>query len=147
MSLQSWHKNGWLRPHETNRQQIAGLLAIVERDLADAGTARLSSDWQFGIAYNAVLKLCTVLLYAEGYRPERALAHYRTLQSLPIILGIDRTEDADYLDSCRSKRNTAEYDVAGRISPEESIELIEFANGLKKDVLKWLRLKHPSLSP
>ena len=145
MSLEQWHKNGWLRPHKTNRQQIADLLAIADRDLLDAGTARLSSDWQFGIAYNAALKLCTVLLYAEGYRPDRALAHYRTLQSLPLILGDSRKADADYLDSCRAKRNTVEYDVAGRTSPEEATELIEFACELKGDVLDWLRQEHPHL--
>ena len=71
MSLQQWHKNGWLRPYETSRKQVADLFDIVERDLADASTTRLSSDWQFGIAYNAALKLCTILLYAKGYRPDR----------------------------------------------------------------------------
>ena len=147
MSLDQWHKNGWLRPHETNRKQIADLLAIVERDLTDACTARLSSDWQFGIAYNAALKLCTILLYAEGFRPERNLAHYRTLQALPLILGKKRKGDADYLDSCRSKRNTVEYDIAGRTSPEEAKELIEFAAELKEDVMHWLRENHPSLKP
>lgn len=147
MSLQQWHKNGWLRPHETNRQQIADLMAIVERDLADARTARLSCDWQFGIAYNAALKLCTILIYAAGYRPERSLAHYRTLQALPLILGIERKDDADYLDSCRAKRNTVEYDAAGRTSPEEAKELIAFASELKEDVLEWLRRHHPNLFP
>lgn len=120
-----WHKNGWLRPHQTNRKQVADLLEIVERDLAEARTARLSSDWQFGIAYNAALKLCTILIYAAGYRPERNLAHYRTLQALPLILGNPRKADADYLDSCRSKQNTVEYDLAGRTSPEEASELME----------------------
>jgi len=146
MSLQQWHKNGWLRPHQTNRKQIADLFEIVDRDLADARTARLSSDWQFGIAYNAALKLCTILLYAEGYRPERALAHYRTLQALPLILGDKRRRDADYLDSCRIKRNTVEYDVAGRTSPEEAAELIEFTDELQQDVLDWLRNGHPELA-
>ncbi len=146
MSLQQWHKNGWLRPHETNRQQIADLLAIVERDLNDARTARLSSDWQFGIAYNAALKLCTILLYAEGYRPDRALAHYRTLQALPLILGDARNDDAAYLDSCRIKRNTVEYDVAGRTSPDEARELIQFTIELQEQVLEWLRQTHPKLS-
>lgn len=146
MSLQTWHKNGWLRPHQTNRRQIADLLAIVERDLEDARTSRLSSDWQFGIAYNAALKLCTILLYAEGYRPERALAHYRTLQSLPLILGAERKEDADYLDSCRAKRNTVEYDMAGQTSPEEAKELINFATDLKADVMDWLRKRHSKLA-
>ena len=146
MSLQQWHKNGWLRPHTTNQQQIADLFAIVERDLADARTARLSTDWQFGIAYNAALKLCTILLYAEGYRPERALAHYRTLQALPLILGNSRQDDAAYLDSCRAKRNLVEYDMAGRTSSEESSELIEFAEELHEDVKCWLKKAHPSLS-
>lgn len=147
MSLQQWHKNGWLRPYETSRKQISDLFEIVERDLADASTARLSSDWQFGIAYNAALKLCTILLYAEGYRPDRALAHYRTLQALPLVLGDSRKTDADYLDSCRIKRNTVEYDMAGRTSPEEAKELIEFSKELKEDVLDWLRQNHPQLAP
>ena len=69
MSLAQWHKNGWLRPHQTTPSQIADLFAIIERDIDDARSERLSTDWQFGIAYNAALKLCTVLLYAEGFRP------------------------------------------------------------------------------
>ena len=80
MSLETWAKNGWLRPYRTTRAQIAELFAIANRDLEDARTEGLSTDWQFGIAYNAALKLCTILLYAEGYRPEKNLAHYRTLQ-------------------------------------------------------------------
>jgi uncharacterized protein (UPF0332 family) len=145
MSLNQWHNNGWLRSHSTNREQVGDLLEIADRDIADASTARLSADWQFGIAYNAVLKLCTVLLYAEGYRSERNLAHYRTLQALPLILGKSRHADADYLDSCRAKRNTAEYDFAGRTSPEEAQELIAFAKEFRKDVIDWLKDKHPRL--
>jgi len=70
MSLQQWQRNGWLKKHETSAQQVGELLAIVERDLADAKGPDLSTDWQFGIAYNATLKLCTILLYAAGYRPD-----------------------------------------------------------------------------
>jgi hypothetical protein len=73
MSLPQWAKNGWLRPYATNRQQVASLLAIAERDLEDAAQG-ISDDWKFGIAYNAALKLCTVLLYCEGYRAEKNLA-------------------------------------------------------------------------
>lgn len=145
MSLENWAKNGWLRPHQTNRQQIADLLAIVERDLTDARNTTVSADWQFGIAYNAALKLCTILLYASGYRPEKNLAHYRTLQALPLILGADRDDDADYLDACRAKRNTAEYDVAGTVSQSEADELRDFASSLRRAVIQWLRSNHPSL--
>ncbi len=145
MSLKDWHKFGWLRPHRTNQKEISDLFEIVNRDLADASTGRLSTDWQFGIAYNAALKLCTILLYAEGYRPERQLAHYRTLQALPLILGDTRKDDAAYLDACRSKRNTVEYDTAGQTTAEEAKELIDFCSELHLDVLDWLRQKHPSL--
>jgi hypothetical protein len=146
MSLQQWVKNGWLRPYTTSRQQINSLLAIVDRDLEDSARG-LSNDWKFGIAYNAVLKLCTVLLYCEGYRPEKNLAHYRTLQGLPVILGAERQNDADYLDQCRAKRNITEYDSVGQISSEEATELQAFAQELRCEVLAWLKKKHPQFSP
>ena len=147
MSLNNWQKAGWLRPHETTPSQIAELLGIVDRDLKDARSARLSSDWQFGIAYNAALKLCTIALYAAGYRSERNLAHYRTIQALPLILGEERRDDANYHDACRAKRNTAEYDTAGTISPEEATELISFTDELRGDVVTWLRRHRASLAP
>lgn len=147
MSLKQWLDNGWLKEHKSNRQQIADLLAIVDRDLADAQTARLSSDWQFGIAYNAALKLCTILLYAEGYRADRNLAHYRTLLALPVILGLEHTDDAIYLDSCRIKRNTVEYDMAGRVTPSEAAELITYTLSLRETVVGWLKSRHPALRP
>ncbi len=68
MSLNDWQNNGWVRSHKASRSEIAGLFSIVDRDLRDATADELSSDWQFGIAYNAALKLCTVLLHASGYR-------------------------------------------------------------------------------
>lgn len=66
MSLEQWARNGWLRPYTTSAPQLADLLAIADRDIQDAESARISLDWQFGIAYNVALKLCTILLYAEG---------------------------------------------------------------------------------
>ena len=112
--------NGWLRPYKTSPQEIADLLAIVERDLADA-ESDISADWRFGIAYNAALKLCTILLSASGYRPDRGnLAHYRALAALPLILGPEHKDDAEYLDTCRTKRNTVEYDMAGAATKEEA---------------------------
>lgn len=144
MRLQQWAANGWLRPHQTTPGQIADLLTIVERDIEDSDRD-LSVDWQFGNAYNATLKLCTVLLYASGYRPEKNLAHYRTLQALPLILDPQFSADTDYLDSCRAKRNTAEYDTAGTISQSEATELRSFARELRTHVLLWLRNEHPTL--
>jgi len=144
MSLAQWASSGWVRPHQTSREEIGNLLAIADRDLADA-RGGVSDDWRFGIAYNAALKLCTVLVYASGYRPEKTLAHYRTLQALSLVLGASRKADADYLDACRSKRNTVEYDYVGGATAADADELIEFAQALREDVRAWLRKHRPEL--
>ena len=120
MSLLQWEMNGWLRPHKTDRKEIANLLAIADRDILDAAAKGLSDDWKFGIAYNAALKLCTLMLYAAGYRPENALAHYRTLMAIEYTIGEHRKEDAVYLNACRAKRNTVEYDNVGGASSDEA---------------------------
>ena len=146
MSLKQWADNGWLRPHQTSPQEIADLLAIVERDLADA-EGNISADWRFGIAYNGVLKLCTILLQASGYRAEKNLQHYRTIAALPLILGKQREDDADYLEVCRRKRNTTEYDRAGAATTEDASELVAFAKQLRTEVLDWLKQHHPDLVP
>src|SRR3954470_6612373 len=146
MSLERWANNGWLRPHRTSTQEIADLLAIVERDIADAG-GDVSADWRFGIAYNGALKLCTILLHASGYRPEKNLQHYRTITAMPLILGADRQDDADYLDVCRTKRNTVEYDRAGAATETDEVELIALLKKPHKDVLEWLKQNHPELLP
>ncbi len=67
MSLTQWLDNGWLVRHSTTRQEISRLLAVARRDL-DVASGTGNGDWKFGVAYNAALKLCTVLLYAAGYR-------------------------------------------------------------------------------
>jgi hypothetical protein len=147
MTLLKWAEYGWLRSHTTSRQEISDLLAIADRDIADATSGGISTDWQFGIAYNAALKLCTILLYAEGFRAGQGLQHYRTILALPLILGPKRNEDANYLDACRIKRNTVEYDRIGATSEGEVTELIKFVVEFRADVLRWLKANHPGLCP
>ena len=147
MSLKQWADNGWLKPHKTSVQEISNLLAIAERDLRDAEAGGTSNDWRFGIAYNAALKLCTVLLSASGYKPVQNLAHFRTLAALPLILGAEHRDDADYLNACRSKRNVVEYEHIGAVSESDAEELIAYARELQPKVLTWLRTQHPELLP
>ena len=144
MSLKQWADYGWLKPHRTSRKEISSLLRIVERDLNDA-QRDISSDWRFGIAYNAALKLCRILLSAEGYRPSHELQHYRTLAALPEILGDTKKADAEYLNDCRKKRNIVEYDEAGGASESDADELIGFVKEFKDEVIAWLKKNHPEL--
>lgn len=145
MTLDDWYKNGWLKRHKTSVEEIRGLLALVDRDLQDACVDSISLDWRFGIAYNAALKLCTIILYSEGFRAARDLQHYRTIQAMTLILGGDRKDDVAYLDACRKKRNVVEYQEAGVATEDQAGELVEFVRAFRTDVLAWLRKKHPKL--
>ena len=61
------------------------------------------------------------------------------------MIGERREDDANYLDTCRTKRNTAEYDRAGVTTQEDAGELIDFARELRSKVIDWLRKNHPTL--
>ena len=144
MSLKEWQDYGWLRPHQTSPQEIQDLLKIVDRDLLDA-KSNASADWRFGIAYNAALKCCTIMLHTSGHRAQAAQAHQRTLEALPVILGEAWKNDAAYLNKCRNKRNTVEYDMVGVATDNDVKELIEFTVKLKKAVTEWLQKNHAAL--
>jgi len=147
MTLAGWQNNGWLRPHRSSRREIEGLFSIVDRDLVDATPSDLSSDWKFGITYNAGLRLCTILLHASGYRPEKLLQHFRTIAAIQEVLGVKKADAVAYLELCRVKRNTVEYDMAGIVSESEAIELIDFTKQFRTEVLDWLIQHHHDLVP
>jgi hypothetical protein len=144
MSLGDWLRNSWLVEHKTSREEIAGLLAIVERDLANAKVAGLSDDWRLSIAYNAALQAATAALAAAGYRAVREQHHYRTIQSLALTIGWPAPK-VDRFDRFRKKRNIIGYESAGVVSEREAQEMHELATGLRNDVLAWLEKQHPKL--
>jgi hypothetical protein len=144
MSLGDWLRNSWLVEHRTSAEEIAGLLAIVERDLANAKVAGLSEDWRFNIAYNAALQAATTALAASGYRAAREQHHYRTVQCLSLTIGWPGVK-IDRLDRFRKKRNITGYESAGVISEGEAREMLELATALRDAVLAWLEKHHPKL--
>ena len=62
-----------------------------------------------------------------------------------MILGAGRKSDAEYLDACRAKRNTLEYDRAGGATQKDAEELIEFTRELRESVRAWLEENHIGL--
>lgn len=146
MSLDEWVANRWMAPHVASREEIAELLVVVDRDLADAAVAGLSADWRLGIAYNAILQIATLALAAEGFRPGRERAHERVIQSLALTLGLNR-DLVDAIDNIRRKRNISNYERAGGASEAEAAEVFEIASELRRRALIWLRHKHRDLMP
>ena len=144
MTLQTWLKNRWLTKHQRSPEEVADLLAIVDRDLEDASVDRLSPDWRLSIAHNAALQLATLALAAEGNRPERLRAHERAIQSLRLTIAAD-PRLVDTLDGVRRKRNLINYERAGTTSPSEANEVYRLATRLREDVVKWMVDRHPDL--
>ena len=146
MSLRDWLRNSWLVEHETSPEEIAGLLAIAERDLANAELAGLSEDWKLNIGYNAALQAATAALAAAGFRAAREQHHYRTIQSLALTIGWPAAK-VDRFDRFRKKRSISGYETAGVVSEQEAREMHALAVTLRDEVLAWLRKHHPKVSP
>lgn len=144
MSLSDWLANRWLAEHRVSREEIADLLAVVDRDLEDAAIDRLSADWRLGISYNAALQLAILALAAEGYRTDRQRAHERAIQSLRFTVELEQDHIA-VLDGVRRKRNVANYERAGTASAREAEEIFQLAHDLRTRVLEWLERNHPHL--
>ena len=142
MSLRDWLSNGWLIEHKTSAQEIADLLEVAERDLADCQTSGLSPDWRLNIAYNAALQSATAALAAFGYRASRDSHHYRVIQSLADTIGV-KSDFIDQFDSFRKKRNIGGYERTGLISDQEATEMLSLAEKLLDMVKEWLRANHP----
>jgi len=144
MNLKRLLNQGRLTPHKTSRKEIANLIDLARRDIKDAELRSLSLDRKFACAYNAVLQLATILLYCKGYRPKGIGHHVTVFEAMKEILGKDYYELADYFDSCRAKRNTADYDYTGGISKQETEELIKEAESFLRTILRWLKANYPN---
>lgn len=133
--------NGTLVIQSTSIGEIEDLMKIVERDIEDSAQTEIFHDWQFGIAYNAAIKLANILVRASGLRIKGQGHHMNTISMIPILLGDHKKDDADYLDSCRRKRNIVEYDCVGGATKSDVIELREFVFEFQLEVKKYLKTK------
>ena len=63
------------------------------------------------------------------------------------MLGDERKDDADYLETCRTKRNTPEYEMAGVTTELDASELVGFVKEMRVVVIDWLEKHHRELVP
>lgn len=144
MTLDLWLTNGWLRRHETSASEIAELLAVAERNLADAAIELLSPDARVGLAYAASLASASAALAATGHRPERERHHERLIDSLAHTIGAD-SRMVGRLHRQRKARNTMTYERVGTVSEAESWEALELALALTEAVRTWLKAHYSAL--
>ncbi len=119
--------------------------AAIQRNLDDAAIKQLSTDNQFGIAYQAALLAAKMAVACAGYRVKGQAAHQTTFQALKLALGPTISNTVDYLDRCRRKRNDLAYDSQGVVSTADAAELLEQAKAIYEHIEEWIAKHHPKL--
>lgn len=142
--MQDWLNEGRVKAHKTSKKEISQLLAIAERDLADAQVKTLSADRRFATAYSAALIISTTALAASGYRASSEGHHYWTIQSLAFTLQPDAKTITKF-NKFRQKRNISDYERTGMVSEQEVNEMIALAKELRAILVEWLKNNHPEL--
>ena len=139
MNWKRWTSEGRLHVQLPARDELANLLAVARRELADSKIEAISEDARFGHAYQAALVLVTAVVRSSGYRVASIPGHHRvTLEAARLALG-DRVHDAmDHFELCRRRRNDILYDYVGVVSRRDVEELIRIVNEHERFVTRWL---------
>lgn len=145
MSLEKWAEYGWLKAEPTSRDEIKGLLSIVQRDLKDAKVEAISEDRRFEAAFNAARTAANAALRACGYRTSTQGGHHaKTIESLEFTIHGD-SRLIQRLKVLSKKRNATSYDSAGNVSKQDLELAIKVAKELHAEVTTWLKKNHPDL--
>src|SRR5262245_37100822 len=147
MSWQQLQANHRVQTHSTSRRELAGLRAVVERDLKDVRLPGLSTDRQFATAYNAVLQLAKMAIACAGYRVVGSGHHQTTFEAVELALGAGISNLVRYFDTCRRKRNLLDYDSAHVVTETEAKELGQKAEEFRALVEQWIAQNHAPLIP
>lgn len=139
--------DGRIRGYRSTPQEIADLFAVVERDLADAAVAGISTDRRFATAYNAALQCATIVMHCDGYRTRGEGHHAATLAFARTALGPTAEPVIDYLDYCRNRRNRLDYHRVEHISESEAASLLAQAMAFRDRVRSWVNQQHPEMIP
>ena len=134
-----------VKKHSTSKEEIDNLLAVVSRDIQDASLQGLSADRRFATAYNAALQLCKLSIACAGYRVTSNAHHQKSFEIADLALGKSAYDFTSYFEYCRRKRNVLDYDKAGVVTEDESMELLEKVNEFENFVVDWLKNKQISL--
>ena len=145
-SWQQWLAKGDIKTHQTSKQEIDNLRALITRDLADAGVAGLSADRRFATAYNAALQAATIAIACSGYRVSARSGHHKvTFEAAALSLGANAIPLADYFDACRRKRNVIDYMTSSVATETEAEEIVLKAREFHALVEMWAKKAYPTM--
>ena len=89
-----------MKTHQTSKQEVDNLRALIARDLADASVTALSADRRFATAYNAALQAGTIAIACAGYRVSARSGHRKvTFEAAALALDSGASALADYFET------------------------------------------------
>lgn len=143
MSWKQLLAKGEVKTHQTSKQELDNIHALIVRDLADAALVGLSADRKFATAYNAALQAEKIAIACSGYRVSARAGHHAvTFEAARLAVGSEVASLTDYFDACRRKRNVIDYDNSSVASETEADELLQKANEFLLLVEKWVDTNH-----
>jgi len=84
-----------------DQSQINQLIQLAERDLIAADkNLKVSPDWAYSMAYNAILQICRALVLSEGFRPRGGDQHATIVDFSAEKLGIISRKRCSYSTKC-----------------------------------------------
>lgn len=138
MDLSDLLKRNEIRKVAPDKLQADENLKAAERDIDVAEkTIKISSDWAFIVAYNALLHAARALMFYEGYEVCGENKHKIAMDYINVKFGVKYQSDVEMIDRIRRKRHIAMYDVVESISPNE----VDVAITTAKKVLNLVKEK------
>ena len=135
-----------VQKHSTSKKELDSLRALIARDLKDAVLTELSADRRFATDYNAALQSANLAIACEGHRITARIGHHQTtIDCIRLIFGASADPFADYLESCRRKRNKIDYMNSKIASESEADEMVKQAKSYLRQVEHWIEVQHPAL--
>ena len=130
---------GDIKPFQPQKEEIASLLKIAERDLkvAEKIFSSHSLDWSLAISYNCVLQAARAWMMFKGFRPSYGEGHTMVIHFAINTLEHSFGREIDSLDSLRKKRHTTVYEVAGAVTEYEAT----FALKIAKRFIEFIKKK------
>lgn len=136
-----------IHTHQSSKQELDELRAVVKRDLTDAALPALSEDRRFATAYNAALQVAKMATACAGYRVAAVPGHHAlSFECAGFALGKQADKLMLFFDGCRRKRNVIDYIGVQIATATEAAELLQRAEEFSILVEAWIKSAHPHLS-
>ena len=130
--------------HQTSKQELDDLRAVIRRDLSDAAIPALSENRRFATAYNAALQTAKMATACAGYRVGAVPGHHAiSFECAGLALGEQADTLVGFFDVSRRKRNIIDYTGAQIATPTEAAELLQRAQEFSALVETWIQAEHP----